>query len=547
MVGSRAFVFGLLVSCCALQVTISFRSKVEAHPESYTGLEEAETAPGYSFLSTAPECRVLLEQFGPRAILRKIEEAAVWLNPVNWIQSVGNVMDISDDVEDLEELDMKPTNNVASKHCSADLDSDECAFDVSVFKENLQVFSSEIAAQVWLNRAREVNYTHHEFVAWLKEEFGGDTPVGMPGLSGFLDAVASELPEKGLQTELRKLKESRRHIDSGSSRPLKPQRTNTLSEVETALTDGEEVLAVQATTTMFDDPYWRQKLMEAMWPHQEHMSGYVIRTAEGKVGRLDGEEQVEAQPIETNKKLTSFHKSFSAYAGTAVLAWEGLGDELMQKIWSQAAPALRKLHGIEADETYILAFLMRAMKGGGILDRSGRGLPGPVWHKDVFADHVAIIYPFCFMPGYNNEICTREEYEKEDPGSKHLARFTGNLNDTVTVRTIPDGHKRGHGGMVAFYNDKTRHRALAPMNATREAVEEARMRAKDWGVPDNAIRMMLHITVRKKSWQTMFAQLATRMPDIFAKFVGPLVKCIEQQPWLTQMYFNVVGGFVDRN
>mmetsp|Transcript_13260 Transcript_13260/g.30175 ORF Transcript_13260/g.30175 Transcript_13260/m.30175 type:complete len:195 (+) Transcript_13260:1306-1890(+) len=187
------------------------------------------------------------------------------------------------------------------------------------------------------------------------------------------------------------------------------------------------------------------------------------------------------------------------------------------------------------------------MKAGGLLDRSGKGLPGSIWHKDVFADSVAIIYPFCFLPNYNNELTSTEIYEKADPGSKHLAKFREPVEESVFVQTVPDGEEAGFGESVAFNNLLTRHRAWPPANATREAIKRAQQDARDWGVPDNAIRAMIHITIRRKSWTDLAEHLAYTIPDVIGRWIGPVVKCLQQVPFVEQWWFNEYGGFIDRN
>jgi len=182
-----------------------------------------------------------------------------------------------------------------------------------------------------------------------------------------------------------------------------------------------------------------------------------------------------------------------------------------------------------------------------LLDRSGKGLPGSIWHKDVFADSVAIIYPFCFLPNYNNELTSTEIYEKADPGSKHLAKFREPVEESVFVQTVPDGEEAGFGESVAFNNLLTRHRAWPPANATREAIKRAQQDARDWGVPDNAIRAMIHITIRRKSWTDLAEHLAYTIPDVIGRWIGPVVKCLQQVPFVEQWWFNEYGGFIDRN
>merc|ERR1711976_1061003 len=132
------------------------------------------------------------------------------------------------------------------------------------------------------------------------------------------------------------------------------------------------------------------------------------------------------------------------------------------------------------------------MKAGGLLSRDGAGLPGPIWHKDTYSDYVGIVYPFCFLKGYNNELASREVYEVGDPGSRHLGKYRGDLEGTFLVNTIPDGAKQGFGESLAFNNQETRHRARPPMDARSEEVEDAIVAARNWGVPSNAVRAMIH-------------------------------------------------------
>ena len=171
----------------------------------------------------------------------------------------------------------------------------------------------------------------------------------------------------------------------------------------------------------------------------------------------------------------------------------------MEKLWEKAADMFRKLDGIDPDVEYNVGFTFRGMKAGGLLSRSGAGLPGPIWHKDTFSEYVAIIYPFCFLKGYNNELASKDVYEVGDPGSKKLGAFTGNLKNTVLVNTIPDGATQGFGESVAFNNLETRHRARPPMGAKSKDVLDAIVAARNWGVPSNAVRAMIHISLRKSS------------------------------------------------
>lgn len=483
-------------------------------------------------------------------------------NPFIHIAGAENVMDISRDIEDLEELDMRPKDNRACVE-------DHCVLAAGALMKNLEDMPPKLVAQIWLRRTGEAKLSHRTFVDWLKAVANAADTNSLPAGSGWRLAAQMDSQRTvrrspagwpGLAEFVAEIKEHVRDADEivvenpapsrwSGSEPVKPVKEDTLAEVKSVFTKADnsgENLVVSSKTSMWDDPYWRTRLLEAMWPHADHIGGYMIRTALGTIGEKPGDEKVRGQALDVNQKLMSQNSAFNAYSDKPVVAWGELDGELMDKLWSQAAPLYREL-GLKNDDEYIVAFTLRGMKAGGLLDRSGKGLPGPIWHKDVFADYVIINYPFCFLPGYNNEVADIYNYEKVDPGSGHLAKFTEDVENTVMVRTVQEGATEGFGEMIGFNNAQSRHRARPPLDATREAIEGARMTAKDWGVPDNAVRAMIHMTVRKKSWTDIAEAAAFRIPDFVGKWLGPVVKCAQQVPIIEQYWFNEYGGFIDRS
>lgn len=534
----RVLVVGLLVFA---NVATSKRIKAR-EPQKETGPTAwepgQETSPGWLtwFWEDVPECKEVYSAFTPSAIKTAVLDVISWANPFKWVSFFGNVMDISDDVVDLEELDMKASS------------SGPIPLDASALKENLQNLETDLVVKIWLRRINEVGITLSEFVKWLDAEFGGPRDAPTLGMLEFLGNLSTHLPQASAH-KLLNLVKGNVSVQNPlpANLPVKPIMRDTFSAVTPVFKDPDNnTVAVRGRTSMFDDTYWRNQLLKTIWPHADHIGGYMIRTAIGKVGSAKGKQTIEGQSIEQNKKLMEQNTLYNAYSDKPVVAWEELDGVLMQKLWEEASTQFRELDGVDPDAEYIAAFTFRGMKAGGLLDRSGQGLPGPIWHKDVFANHVTIIYPFCFLAGYDNEVASTFEYEKADPGSKHLAKFNKDVENTVKVSTVPEGAKQGFGETITFNNDETRHRALVPLSASRADIESARTNAKNWGVPDNAIRAMIHITIRKKSWTDIVEQVAFRVPETVGTIFGPLVKCLQQAPWIEQWWFNTYGGFVNR-
>jgi len=525
----RAFLVGLVILA---STGSSKRIKVRVPNEA----EQTEKGWLSWFWNDVPECKTVYSTFTPSAIAKSLREIASWANPMKWISFIGNVMDISDEVDDLEELDMKAVNSAP------------VPLDAAAFVENLKSLETEVVVQIWLRRIKEVGATLHEFVEWLDTQFGGRRETPTPGLLTFLQSLATHVRHGATQKQLNYIKGNVSIQNPVSaSLPEHPIATDTFSTVTTVVSDPDEnTVGVRGRTSMFDDAYWRNQLLKTIWPHADHIGGYMIRTAMGKVGSEKGKQTIQGQSIEQNKKLMEQNGLYNAYSDKPVVAWEELDGVLMEKLWEEASTMFRELDGVDPDAEYIVAFTFRGMKAGGLLDRSGQGLPGPIWHKDIFANHVTIIYPFCFLAGYDNELASKFEYEKSDPGSKHLAKFTEDVDNTVKVSTVQPGSKQGFGETVTFNNDETRHRALVPLNAARDDIEKARINAKNWGVPDNAIRAMIHITIRKASWTDIVEQVAFRVPNSVGAIFGPIVKCLQQAPWIEQWWFNTHGGFINR-
>mmetsp|Transcript_13260 Transcript_13260/g.30176 ORF Transcript_13260/g.30176 Transcript_13260/m.30176 type:complete len:108 (+) Transcript_13260:986-1309(+) len=101
---------------------------------------------------------------------------------------------------------------------------------------------------------------------------------------------------------------------------------------------------------MFTDPYWRSKLLAAIWPHKDHIGGYMIRTALGKVGSATSPPTVRGQDLVQNKKLMKQNTLYNAYSDKPVVAWEEVDDLLMDKLWEEASAMFRELKGVSADE-----------------------------------------------------------------------------------------------------------------------------------------------------------------------------------------------------
>uniref|UniRef100_A0A0G4GNG2 Uncharacterized protein n=1 Tax=Chromera velia CCMP2878 TaxID=1169474 RepID=A0A0G4GNG2_9ALVE len=500
-----------------------------------------------AWVDRTPECVSLLKKFSLREVI-----GLAWrlMNPITWLRMCK---DPDVDADQGEDSDIDRPGGIFTEHKS---------LNKSVMDSHLKELQPDVIWEIWQQRLEVAGLTLTDFTTWLKSAYSpldapdAYRPVGLRFLIHFLLEKSQEkVPFDWPVGAVRPLHFLRGDLSIKKPQldpempPDFPKKKHTLNKVEPAFVD-EKTNRVLASTSMFEDPYWRNRLLAAFWPHKDHANGYMIRVAFGKVGHDEDSMTIKGQPVEQNVALMSQNGRFNGYSDKTVVAWEELDGELMEKLWGEVAPQFRALSGVSPDEEYIVAFTLRGMRAGGLLDRTGKGLPGAIWHKDVFADHVAIIYPFCFLKGYNNEITTTETYEKVDPGSKKLAKCDRDVEDSATVETVPEGAEEGFGESICFNNEQTRHRAWPPLNAKREEVERAISRARDWGVPSNAVRAMIHVTIRRKSWTDLGEQLAFRMdnfPSPLLDMFGSVIKCVYQVPFLEQWWFNKYGGFIDRD
>lgn len=457
------------------------------------------------------------------------------LNPIAWFNVIGNVMEFHEGQEDADDIDDKGSKIVFGT------DAASVGFELApeTLRENLLALDSEVVHKVWSQR-----FKNHKVnpITWLADNLDELKPVPRK-LDEFARRLSYDVPEEDADPEafvalVEKIKTMKRQevapppVRSGSSREPVP-----------VLSENGKALAVSGKTDMLENPYWRNKLLKSIWPVDQ--DGFTVRMAKATVGTSAEEAKIEGMEGEKNKEMIARGKAISTQTNP-VTAWLSLDEELLQEIWKEASANLRELPGIDKEATYSVGVTFKSMKAGGLLDKTGKDLPGVVWHKDVYSEYVCIIYPFSFLPGYNNEISTTSIYKEKDPQEEHLGMFTEDLRESKFVETVPPGSSSGFGEIIAFDNMLTRHRAHPPMGTKKEKILEAMYRARDWGVPGigqgQAVRAMIHISLRKESADLTYF-LSEYAPSALISWLKAPLGCLLKLPLLEEWGYRSMGGF----
>jgi hypothetical protein len=461
------------------------------------------------------------------------------LNPAAWFSAIGNVMEFTD-VEDRDDVDNKAST------LTIDQDAKSVGFELvpETLKENLRALDAKLVHKIWRQRFKNHKVNPER---WLADHLDQLAPLSLK-LASFVRLMHEDVADEDANptTFLELLTEIEQRLKtSQKTHTFKDSDGGVSREPEVVISENGKVLAAAGKTDMFEDPYYRNKLLESIWHQKDDMDGLRIRMARGTVGNSPEEATIEGATDEKNTDMVKRGSAISAQTKT-VGPWLTMDKELLERIWREASAHLRELPDLDKEAHYTIAMMFQAMKAGGLLDRTGKDLPGVVWHKDVYSQYVAIIYPFCFLPGYNNEITTATIYKEKDPTEAHLGKFTENLSSSTFVQTVPEGSGSGFGEIIAFDNLATRHRAHPPMETKRDDILAAMHRARDWGVPGikngQAVRAMIHISLRKET-ADITTMLSKYAPVSLLKWLKSPLQCLLKLPGIQEWSFRTMGGF----